>query len=86
MRGEGIKDQKEFKMMEGEVCWMTSEARVKWRGNEDMKRRINTNTDLIACRDRREISSSFTVNDRGNGGGSDRGKDSLFGNEPVGKM
>ena len=86
VRGEGIENRVEFKMVQGKIGWVTSETRIKWRGNEYMERQMNTDADLISCGDSRKVSSSFAVNDRGNRGGSKRCEDRFLGNEPVGKM
>ena len=36
VQSEGVEYRKECKMMEGEVCWMTSEARVERGRKEDV--------------------------------------------------
>ena len=86
MRGKRIKNRKEFEMVKGKVSWMTSETGVKWGGDKNVKRRVNTNTDLVACQDRWEISLSFTANDGGDRRGPNWGEDSFFGNKPMGKV
>ena len=76
--GEGIEDRVKFKMMKGEVRGVTRETRIKWRGDEEMERRMNANADLITRQDSGEVSPSFAVNDGGKGGRANRHEGGLF--------
>ena len=86
VRGKGIEDREEAEVMQSEIRRMSGEAGIKGRGNEDVEGWVYPEADLIACRNRGKILSSFAVDNRRNQRGSEGGKDGFLGNKPVGEV